>query len=129
MRSPARGLGRCFFSTDPRAVRATLRRSLLPPALLYTWCASAAVGKTMTAEALAGHFGRPLYCLTFGELGSTVPELEVCVTWLADREYMDQYGGLQCSRAELPFFRREMWRGASVSPSLAWVSSLVYEAW
>lgn len=34
------------------------------------------VGKTLTAEALADHYGRPLYCLTFGELGSSVSELE-----------------------------------------------------
>jgi hypothetical protein len=30
----------------------------------------------LSVEALAGYFGRPLYCLSFAELGSTVAELE-----------------------------------------------------
>jgi hypothetical protein len=131
---PGKGAGSLFLLHGPPG--GTCNVAPVPfapgPALLMVrvsgW--APAVGKTMTAEALAGHFGRPLYCLTFGELGSTVPELEVCVPCLADREYTGRNGGLQYSRAELPFFSKYRCGGAlAYSTSRAWESSLVYESW
>jgi SpoVK/Ycf46/Vps4 family AAA+-type ATPase len=37
-------------------------------------------GKTLTVEALARYFGKPLYSISFAELGSTTAELEEKLT-------------------------------------------------
>jgi hypothetical protein len=63
-------------SFDPTAPRLRDLVSGKGSGSLFLLHGAPGVGKTLTVEALAERFGVPLYYLTFGELGTSVAELE-----------------------------------------------------